>query len=77
MSDWEEVRLQGEFITFSDFEHDDFTLVISKYYYVLELDQMQEVFLYVHQEPFYNEFVGDFRPVLNVGIVVYRVGKDG
>ena len=77
MADWEEIRLKGEFITFCDFEHEDFTMVISKYYYVLELDQIQEVFIYVHQEPFYNEFVGDFRPVLNIGVVVYRVNKDG
>lgn len=40
------------------------------------MDINQELYFYVHQEPIYNDFVADFRPPLNISIVLYSINSE-
>lgn len=71
-SDWEELRLPGQFITFNDSDHKERAFVISRHAYIVETEHQQTVTVYIHQDSFAHEFVRDFRAPLTVGIVIYR-----
>ena len=74
---WQERRLRGKFLLVADSEDPSFEQVISKWYYELDLDYEQEVFIGLHQEDERISGVVERRPFIDVGVTVIRVNEEG
>ncbi|CAI2386182.1 unnamed protein product [Moneuplotes crassus] len=69
---WEEVRVKGKFIRVQNVEDPDIEVVLSKWYYSLDVNEQTRVFLGVHQEDERVENTRLRRPYLDIGIAVLR-----
>lgn len=67
VSDWEEVRVKGEFTT--KLSTTD-TLVRSKYYYDLFVDQKQRILLGLHQEDERIQDIIKRKPYMAIGVAI-------
>ena len=74
---WEDMRIRGRFEKFNDSNDPDFQLLISKWYYTIEVDYKTDQYIYLHQEPENKEFVFDYRPYISTGLMVYDVTSEG
>lgn len=69
---WEEVRIKGKFIRVQNIDDPDIEVVLSKWYYSLDVNEPTRVFLGIHQEDERIENVALRRPYLDIGIAVLR-----
>jgi calpain-15 len=73
IGDWEELRVKGEFTNqLLDNEH----VVKTKYYYEIQVQQKQKIFVGVHQE---DERIQDMlkrMPYMTVGVAILQKNKD-
>lgn len=77
LTNWEDMRIRGRFERFTDSNDRDYQILISKWYYIIEIDYNTDQYIYLHQEPESKQFVYDYRPYLSVGLMVYSVDEDG
>lgn len=74
---WEDMRIRGRFERFTDTNDPKFQILISKWYYTIEVDYTTDQYIYLHQEPENKHFVYDYRPYLSVGLMIYSIDEDG
>lgn len=69
--------MRGRFELFKDANDSKFKLLISKWYYLVEVDYHTDLYIYLHQEPEQCNFVFDYRPYLSASVIVYEISKHG
>ena len=69
---WEEVRIKGKFIRVQNIDDPDIEVVLSKWYYSLDINEPTRVFIGIHQEDERIENVIARRPYIDIGIAVLR-----
>lgn len=77
VKNWDEVRIKGKFVRVQDMEDGAIELVMSKWYYSLEVTTSTKVFIGVHQEDERVVGVALRRQYLDIGVVVLRRLQDG
>ena len=50
IKNWDEVRIKGKFIRVQDIEDPQVEIVISKWYYSIDLQETTKIFIGLHQE---------------------------
>ena len=76
VKNWEEVRIKGKFIRVQDIDDPEIEVVMSKWYYSLELTEPTRIFIAVHQEDERINGVLQRRPYLDIGIAVLKRTQD-
>jgi calpain-15 len=74
---WEEVRLKGKFIRVQDIEDSNVEVVLSKWYYSLDLSESTKMFIGLHQEDERIKGVLARRPYLEVGLAIMKRTSEG
>jgi calpain-15 len=69
---WEEVRIKGKFIRVQNIDDPDVEIVLSKWYYSLDVNEPTRVFIGIHQEDERIENVSSRRSYLDIGVAVLR-----
>lgn len=69
---WEEVRIKGKFIRVQNIDDPDIEIVLSKWYYSIDVNEPTRVFIGVHQEDERIHNVSSRRPYLDIGIAILR-----
>lgn len=77
VKNWEEVRIKGKFIRIQDIEDPNVEIVISKWYYSVDLHEPTRLFLGLHQEDERVKGVISRRPYLDIGIAILRRTSEG
>jgi len=73
---WEEVRIRGRFVRFSDSENQTLDFALSKWVYALDVPRKTHLVVTLHQEDERIEGVLPRRPYLDVGLAVLKMDKD-
>ena len=76
VKNWEEVWIKGKFIWVQDVEDSDIEVVLSKWYYSLDINEPTRIFIGIHQEDEWIKCAMARRPYLDVGIVVLKRTND-
>jgi len=76
VKNWEEVRIKGKFIWVQNVEDPAIEVVLSKWYYSLDINEPTWVILGLHQEDERIQAVNAWRPYLDIGIAVLRWTND-
>jgi calpain-15 len=69
---WDEVRIKGKFVKVQDIEDQNIEVVMSKWYYSLEVQEKTRVIIGVHQEDERIKGVSEKRPYLDIGITIFK-----
>ena len=69
---WEEVRIKGKFIRVQNIDDPDIEVVLSKWYYSLDINEPTRVYIGLHQEDERIENVLARRKYLDIGIAILR-----
>lgn len=77
VKNWDEVRIKGKFIRVQDVEDSNMEVVVSKWYYSVDLPERVRIFIGIHQEDERIFGVASRRQYLDVGIVVLKRMPDG
>lgn len=73
----DECRIRGKFLRIQDVGLPQIEMVMSKWYYSVEVEDETRVFLCVHQEDERKLGVNARRPYLDIGIAVMRRTGEG
>ena len=73
---WDEIRVRGRFIRFQDESNPQNEVVVSKWFYALDVPKRSHVFITLHQEDERIEGVLPRRPYIDAGIVVLKMDKE-
>ncbi|CAG9329557.1 unnamed protein product [Blepharisma stoltei] len=77
VKNWDEVRIKGKFIRVQDVEDSNMEVVVSKWYYSVDLPERVRIFIGIHQEDERIFGVASRRQYLDIGIVVLKRMPDG
>lgn len=77
VKNWEEIRIKGKFIRVQDIDDPDIEVILSKWYYSLDVSEPTRIFIGVHQEDERIHGVLNRRPYLDVGISILKRTSDG
>ncbi|OMJ86345.1 hypothetical protein SteCoe_12132 [Stentor coeruleus] len=77
VKNWDEVRIKGKFIRVQDVEDQTLEVVVSKWFYSIDLPERVRLFVGVHQEDERQIGVSTKRQYLDIGIVVLKRLNDG
>jgi calpain-15 len=77
VKNWDEVRIKGKFIRVQDVEDTNLEVVVSKWFYSIDLPERVRLFIGVHQEDERQVGVATKRQYLDIGIVVLKRLNDG
>ena len=77
VKNWDEVRIKGKFIRVQDVEDPSLEVVVSKWFYSIDLPERVRLFIGVHQEDERQVGVATKRQYLDIGIVVLKRLNDG
>jgi calpain-15 len=77
VKNWDEVRIKGKFVRVQDLQDASIELVMSKWYYSIDVTTPTRVFIGIHQEDERVIGVALRRRYLDIGIVVLRRLQDG
>ncbi|OMJ87011.1 hypothetical protein SteCoe_11338 [Stentor coeruleus] len=77
VKNWDEVRIKGKFIRVQDVEDQTLEVVVSKWFYSIDLPERVRLFIGVHQEDERQVGVSTKRQYLDIGIVVLKRLNDG
>jgi calpain-15 len=69
---WDEVRIKGKFVKVQDIEDANIEVVMSKWYYSLDLYEKTNIVIGVHQEDERIKGVSEKRPFLDIGLSVFK-----
>ena len=72
IKNWDEVRIKGKFIRVQDIEDPQVEIVISKWYYSIDLQETTKIFIGLHQEDMRIKGVAQRRPYLDLSIAILR-----
>lgn len=77
VKNWDEVRIKGKFIRVQDVEDPNLEVVVSKWFYSIDLPERVRLFIGIHQEDERQIGVAGKRQYLDIGIVVLKRLNDG
>lgn len=77
IKNWEEVRMKGKFIRVPDVEDPNVEVVMSKWYYSLDLTHKCSLYIGIHQEDERISGVATRRSYLDIGFIVLKRLSDG
>jgi calpain-15 len=77
VKNWDEVRIKGKFIRLQDIDDPNVEIVISKWYYSIDLHETTKIFIGLHQEDERVKNVLRRRPYLDLSIAILRRTADG
>ena len=77
VKNWDEVRIKGKFIRVQDVEDTSLEVVVSKWFYSVDLPERVRLFIGIHQEDERQTGVASKRQYLDIGIVVLKRLNDG
>ena len=72
-----ETRLKGKFIRIQDLDDSSIELVMSKWYYSIDVDHRTRIYIGVHQEDERKIGILTRRPYIEIGIAVLRRTPEG
>lgn len=73
----DEIRMKGKFLRIQDIEDPTHEIVISKWYYCLEVEKKTKTFIGLHQEDERQLGILSRKPYLDIGIAVLRQTNEG
>ena len=73
---WDEVRVRGRFVRFSDTENQTVEVAQSKWIYALEVPKKTHIIIALHQEDERIEGVLPRRPYMDFGIAVLKMDNE-
>ena len=73
---WEEARIRGRFIRFSDAENQTLDFVLSKWIYAIDVPRKSHIIITLNQEDERIEGVLPRRPYLDISLAVLKMDKD-
>ena len=76
VKNWEEVRIKGKFIWVQNIEDSNIEVVLSKWYYSLDINEPTRIIVGIHQEDEWIQAVNARRPYLDIGIAILRRTND-
>eukprot|EP01017_Pseudomicrothorax_dubius_P043528 TRINITY_DN7268_c0_g4_i1.p1 TRINITY_DN7268_c0_g4~~TRINITY_DN7268_c0_g4_i1.p1 ORF type:complete len:818 (-),score=145.97 TRINITY_DN7268_c0_g4_i1:98-2551(-) len=74
---WDEVRIKGKFVKVQDVEDQNLELIVSKWYYTIDIENPARFIIGVHQEDKRIIGVDYIRPYLDIGFVILKKLSDG
>lgn len=77
VKNWDEVRIKGKFIRLQDIDDPNVEIVISKWYYSIDLHEPTKIFIGLHQEDERISGVLKRRPYLDLSIAILRRTAEG
>lgn len=77
VKNWEEVRVKGKFIRVQDIEDPSVEVVLSKWYYSIDLHETTKILIGLHQEDVRIKNVLFRRPYLDIGIAILKRTNNG
>lgn len=72
VTNWDELRLRGKFIRYSDVKEPENEIVVSKWYYALEVPEKSHVVIGLHQEDERQEATMQRRPYIDMGVALLK-----
>lgn len=76
VKNWEEVWIKGKFIWVQNIEDSNIEVVLSKWYYSLDINEPTRIIVGIHQEDEWIQAVNAWRPYLDIGIAILRRTND-
>lgn len=76
VKNWQELRIKGKFIRVQDNDDPNIEIVLSKWYYSIEIEERTQVIIGLHQEDERIEGTILRRPYLDIGLAVLKKTKD-
>ncbi len=77
IKNWDEVRIKGKYIRVQDIDDPNVEIVISKWYYSIDLHETTKIFIGLHQEDERVKGVIHRRPYMDVSLAILRRTQDG
>ena len=77
IKNWDEVRIKGKYIRVQDIDDPNVEIVISKWYYSIDLHETTKIFIGLHQEDERVKGVINRRPYMDVSLAILRRTQDG
>eukprot|EP00357_Protocruzia_adherens_P011223 CAMPEP_0115030694 /NCGR_PEP_ID=MMETSP0216-20121206/37993_1 /TAXON_ID=223996 /ORGANISM="Protocruzia adherens, Strain Boccale" /LENGTH=823 /DNA_ID=CAMNT_0002408007 /DNA_START=44 /DNA_END=2515 /DNA_ORIENTATION=+ len=77
VKNWDEVRIKGKFIRVQDLEDPNIEVVMSKWYYSLDVQERSTLVIGVHQEDERINGVLSRRPYLDIGCAILKRNSEG
>jgi calpain-15 len=77
VKNWEEVRIKGKFIRLQDIDDPNVEVVVSKWYYSIDLHETTKIFIGLHQEDERSKNVLKRRPYMDLSLAILRRTSDG
>jgi len=74
---WDEVRIKGKFIRVQEIDEPKIELVISKWYYLVEIHEKTKMIFGIHQEDERCNGVSMLRPYLDLSLCILRKKNNG
>ena len=74
---WDEVRIKGKFIKVQEIDDPKIELVMSKWFYAVEIQEKTKVIFGLHQEDERIESVANLRPYMDISIAILKKKGDG
>ena len=72
-----ELRLKGKFLRIQDIENSTIEVVLSKWYYSVEVEQKTRIFIGLHQEDERKLGMLTVRPYIEMGVAILRRTVEG
>lgn len=72
IKNWDEVRIKGKYIRVQDIDDPNVEIVISKWYYSIDLHETTKIFIGLHQEDERVKGVIHRRPYMDVSLAILR-----
>ena len=77
VSNWDELRVRGRFIRYNDVKEPDNEVVVSKWFYALEVPVKTHLIVGLHQEDERVEGTLPRRSYLDFGLAIFKRDVDG
>ena len=77
VKNWNEVRIRGKFIRVQDIDNSMLEVVMSKFYYQLDVPEPSRIFVALHQEDERIKGVLLRRPYLDMGLAILKRVESG
>ena len=76
VKNWQELRMKGRFVRVPDGDNPNVEIVISKWYYNIEISEPTQIVISLHQEDERIEGVLSVKPYLDVGILILKKSEN-
>ncbi|CDW72805.1 calpain family cysteine protease containing protein [Stylonychia lemnae] len=77
IKNWEEIRVRGKYLRVQDKNNQTNEIVLSRWYYTLEIKKRTHVFIGIHQEDERIQGVSETRPYQDIGVLVLKQTSEG